>query len=163
MDFSHSSKVEALCRELSAFFDQHVSPNEVAFEHERRAHRDAGAPWTASGLIESLKEKARTQGLWNLFMPRTEHAPERLSNLEYAPLCEVMGRVPWSAEVFNCSAPDSGNMETLERYGSDAQRSEWLEPLLAGRMRSAFLMTEPDVASSDAPNRRCAIRREGDT
>jgi acyl-CoA dehydrogenase len=163
MDFSHSSKVEALCRELKAFFDQHILPNEVTFERERRAHRDAGAPWTPSGLVESLKEKARAQGLWNLFMPRTEGAPERLSNLEYAPLCEVMGRVPWSAEVFNCSAPDTGNMETLDRYGSDPQRAEWLEPLLAGRVRSAFLMTEPDVASSDATNLRCSIRREGDT
>jgi acyl-CoA dehydrogenase len=162
MDFAQSPKVDALCRALTTFFEQHIQPNELAFERERRSLRDAGVPWTPSALVESLKVKAREQGLWNLFMPRSEHAPERLSNLEYAPLCEIMGRVPWSPEVFNCSAPDTGNMETLERYGSEAQKAEWLEPLLAGRIRSAFLMTEPDVASSDATNLECSIQREGD-
>jgi acyl-CoA dehydrogenase len=162
MDFAHSPKVEALRRTLTAFFDEHIHPNEAAFEQERRSQRDAGAPWTPSTLGESLKLVARERGLWNLFMPRTERAPERLSNLEYAPLCEIMGGVLWSAEVFNCSAPDTGNMEMLERHGSEAQKAEWLEPLLAGRIRSAFLMTEPDVASSDATNIQCSIVRDGD-
>jgi acyl-CoA dehydrogenase len=163
MDFAHSPKVEGLRRDLTAFFDEHIHPNEAALERERRAQRDAGTPWTPSVLLESLKVAARERGLWNLFMPRTERAPERLSNLEYAPLCEIMGRVPWSPEVFNCSAPDTGNMETLERYGSEAQKAEWLEPLMAGRIRSAFLMTEPDVASSDATNIQCSIERDGDS
>jgi acyl-CoA dehydrogenase len=162
MHFAHSPKVDALCRQLTAFFDRFIHPNEAAFEHELRSHRSAGAPWTPSTLVESLKSQAREHGLWNLFMPRSERTPERLSNLEYAPLCEIMGRVPWSPEVFNCSAPDTGNMETLERYASEAQKARWLEPLLAGRIRSAFLMTEPDVASSDATNIQCSIERQGD-
>jgi acyl-CoA dehydrogenase len=161
MDFVNSAKVEALCGALTTFFDEHIRPSELAFERELRSRLNAGTPWMASDLVESLKVKAREQGLWNLFMPKSERAPARLSNLEYAPLCEIMGHVPWSPEVFNCSAPDSGNMETLEQYASDAQKSEWLEPLLAGRIRSAFLMTEPDVASSDATNLRCSIQREG--
>jgi acyl-CoA dehydrogenase len=161
MDFAHSPKVEDLRRQLTAFFEEHIQPNEGAFERERRSQREAGAPWTPSALLESLKVAARERGLWNLFMPRTEGAPDRLSNLEYAPLCEIMGRVPWSPEVFNCSAPDTGNMETLERYGSESQKAEWLEPLLTGRIRSAFLMTEPGVASSDATNIQCTIERDG--
>jgi len=162
MDFSYSSKVESLRSELLAFFDQHIHPAEAEYEAEAQAHRRAGNPWQASALVESLKAKARERGLWNLFLPRSDRAPQGLSNLEYAPLCEIMGRIPWSPEVFNCSAPDTGNMEVLERYGSTAQKDRWLEPLLAGDIRSAFLMTEPAVASSDATNIECRIRREGD-
>jgi acyl-CoA dehydrogenase len=162
MDFSYSPKVEAMRRDLEAFFDQYIYPNEAAFQREALARRAAGTDWTPSALVESLKVPARERGFWNLFLPRSERAPQGLSNLEYAPLCEIMGRVLWSAEVFNCSAPDTGNMETLERYGSEAQKSRWLDPLLAGEIRSAFLMTEPDVASSDATNIQCSIRREGD-
>ena len=162
MDFSYTPKVEALRADLLAFFDEFILPSQARFEEEASAHRRAGDPWVPSALVESLKAKARERGLWNLFLPRSARAPQGLSNLEYAPLCEIMGRVPWSAEVFNCSAPDTGNMEVLERYGTDAQKDRWLEPLLAGDIRSAFLMTEPDVASSDATNIECSIRREGD-
>jgi acyl-CoA dehydrogenase len=162
MDFSYSAKTEALRRDLDAFFEQHIYPNEAAFRHEAETLRDAGRAWTPSALVESLKAKARERGLWNLFLTRSERLPDALTNLEYAPLCEIMGRVPWSAQVFNCSAPDTGNMETLERYGSPAQKSRWLDPLLAGEIRSAFLMTEPEVASSDATNIQCSMRRDGD-
>ena len=116
----------------------------------------------AAALIEELKTTAREAGLWNMFLPHAYKGQGGISNLDYAPLCEVMGRVSWSGEVFNCSAPDTGNMETLERYATDAQKQRWLEPLLAGEIRSAFLMTEPAVASSDATNIQCSIRRDGD-
>lgn len=162
MDFSHSAKVEAMRAGLSQFFAEHIYPNEGRFAEEIAHNRSAGNAWIPTQLIETLKPKARAAGLWNLFLPRSERAPEGLSNLEYAPLCEIMGRVPWAAEVFNCSAPDTGNMETLERYGTEAQKDRWLEPLLAGAMRSAFLMTEPAVASSDATNIQCSIQRDGD-
>jgi len=161
MDFSYSPRVEAMRAELLAFFDRHIYPNERAYHEEIAAHRSAGNAWLPSTVIERLKPEARRAGIWNLFLPRSQRAPEGLSNLEYAPLCEIMGRVLWSAEVFNCSAPDTGNMETLERYGSEAQKDRWLEPLLAGDIRSAFLMTEPAVASSDARNIQCSIRRDG--
>lgn len=163
MDFSYSESVAAMRRELNAFFAAHIYPNEARHAEEARAQREAGNPWQPSALVESLKEKAREHGWWNLFLPRSAHAPQGLSNLEYAPLCEIMGRVPWSAEVFNCAAPDTGNMEVLERYGSAEQQRRWLAPLLAGEIRSAFLMTEPDVASSDATNIQCSIRRDGDS
>ena len=162
MDFSHSPRVEALRSRLARFFDAHIVPNESAWLHEIAANRAAGNAWKAVSLVERLKPLAREAGLWNLFLPQSERAPEGLSNLEYAPLCEIMGRVAWAPEVFNCSAPDTGNMEVLERYGSEAQKDRWLEPLLAGEIRSAFLMTEPAVASSDATNIECSIRRDGE-
>ncbi len=163
MDFSYSPRVESLRRELIEFFNTYIYPNEAGHAEEAQAHRAAGNPWQPSALVESLKLKAREHGWWNLFLPRSAHAPEGLSNLEYAPLCEIMGRVLWASEVFNCSAPDTGNMEVLERYGSQMQQQRWLAPLLAGEIRSAFLMTEPDVASSDATNIQCSIRRDGDS
>ena len=162
MDFSHSSKVESLRAALQRFFDEAILPNERRYLEEILANRKAGNAWIPTRVIEELKPRARELGLWNLFLPQSARAPQGLSNLEYAPLCEIMGRVPWAAEVFNCSAPDTGNMETLERYGSAAQKDRWLEPLLAGDIRSAFLMTEPAVASSDATNIQCSIRRDGD-
>jgi acyl-CoA dehydrogenase len=162
MDFSYSPKVEALRAQLTRFFDGAIYPNEARYLQEVQANRNAGNAWVPSRVIEELKLRARELGLWNLFLPQSPRAPQGLSNLEYAPLCEVMGRVPWAAEVFNCSAPDTGNMETIERYGTEAQKDRWLEPLLAGDIRSAFLMTEPAVASSDATNIQCSIRRDGD-
>jgi len=162
MDFSYSPKVEALRDQLTRFFDDAIYPNEARYLEEVQANRLSGNAWVPTRVIEELKLRAREQGLWNLFLPQSPRAPQGLSNLEYAPLCEIMGRVAWAAEVFNCSAPDTGNMETIERYGSEAQKDRWLEPLLAGEIRSAFLMTEPAVASSDATNIQCSIRRDGD-
>jgi len=161
MDFSYSSKVEAMRADLLRFFEEAIYPAEAEYLRERQRNHEAGKPWTPSQVIEDLKPRARAQGLWNLFLPRSPRAPQGLSNLEYAPLCEIMGRVSWAAEVFNCSAPDTGNMETIERYGTEAHKDQWLEPLLAGEIRSAFLMTEPAVASSDATNIQCSIRRDG--
>jgi acyl-CoA dehydrogenase len=161
MDFTFSPTVDALRDELLSFFEEHIYPAEGRRREEEQALR-AGAAWTPSRVVEELKVEARRRKLWNLFLPRSPRAPQGLSNFEYAPLCEIMGRVPWSPEVFNCSAPDTGNMETLARYGTPAQQDRWMEPLLAGEIRSAFLMTEPDVASSDATNIECSIRRDGD-
>jgi len=162
MEFDYSPKVKQLQAKLLAFMDEHVYPDENAFFREIAENRAKGNAWVPTRIIEQLKPKARAAGLWNLFLPESPRAPEGLSNLEYAPLCEIMGRVAWAPEVFNCSAPDTGNMETIERYGTEAQKDEWLEPLLKGEIRSAFLMTEPAVASSDATNIECSIRREGD-
>ena len=162
MDFAYSPRVQALRERLMAFMDEHIYPNEERYEAEVEANRAAGNAWVPTRLIEELKPKARAAGLWNLFLPNSPRAPEGLSNLEYAPLCEIMGRVTWAAEVFNCSAPDTGNMETLERYANETLKDRWLEPLLRGEIRSAFLMTEPDVASSDATNIQCRIERDGD-
>lgn len=162
MDFTDAPRVQKMKQDLLTFFDQHIYPNESTYVAEVSANRQAGNPWVPIQVIERLKQEARRAGIWNLFLPQSDRAPEGLSNLEYAPLCEIMGRVLWASEVFNCSAPDSGNMETLERYGSEAQKERWLEPLLAGAMRSAFLMTEPAVASSDATNIECSMRRDGD-
>ncbi len=159
MDFTYSEKVKTLQGRLARFMGEHVYPNERRFRDEVEANRAKGNPWVPTKLIEELKPKARAEGLWNLFLPRSPRAPEGLSNLEYAPLCEIMGRVHWAPEVFNCSAPDTGNMETLERYGTEEQKRQWLDPLLRGEIRSAFLMTEPDVASSDAANIQCRIER----
>ncbi len=162
MNFDYSDTVQALRTRLLAFMDEHIYPNEAAFWAEIAAHRAQGNAWVPSRLIESLKPHAQAAGLWNLFLPRSPRAPQGLSNLAYAPLCEIMGRVPFAAEVFNSSAPDTGNMETLERYASEDLKDRWLEPLLRGEIRSAFLMTEPDVASSDATNIQCRIPRDGD-
>ncbi|HVQ61862.1 MAG TPA: acyl-CoA dehydrogenase family protein [Burkholderiales bacterium] len=159
MDFEYSDKVKALQAKLGRFMEAHVYPSEGRFHDEVEANRAKGNPWVPTKVIEELKPKARAEGLWNLFLPRSPRAPEGLSNLEYAPLCEIMGRVHWAPEVFNCSAPDTGNMETLERYGSEDQKKRWLDPLLAGEIRSAFLMTEPEVASSDATNIQCRIEK----
>lgn len=156
MDFDHNQKTAQLIERLAAFMDEHVYPNQSSYEQQVAMMRDQ---WTPVPVIEALKPKARKAGLWNLFLPDSKLGAG-LSNLEYAPLCEIMGRVPWSAEVFNCSAPDTGNMETLLRYGSDEQKRAWLEPLLAGEIRSCFAMTEPDVASSDARNIGATITRD---
>ena len=162
MDFDYTPKVKELQARLLKFMDQHIYPNESRFFREIAENRAKGNAWIPTASIEDLKPKARADGLWNLFLPHSPSAPEGLSNLEYAPLCEIMGRVPFAAEVFNCSAPDTGNMETIARYGSEANKDQWLEPLLKGEIRSAFLMTEPDVASSDATNIQCRIERDGD-
>jgi acyl-CoA dehydrogenase len=156
MDFEYSPKTKELKAQLAAFMDEHIYPNEPRYAREVAE----GDRWQPIALIEELKEKARAEGLWNLFLPRSK-AGAGLTNLEYAPLCEIMGRVPWSPEVFNCSAPDTGNMETLERYGTPEQKKQWLEPLLEGRIRSCFAMTEPAVASSDATNIQSSIVRDG--
>ena len=146
---------------LLAFMDAHIYPNEKRFFAEIAENRAKGNAWIPTKIVEELKPLARKAGLWNLFLPHSKRAPQGLTNLEYAPLCEIMGRVPFAAEIFNCSAPDTGNMETLERYASEDIKDQWLEPLLRGEIRSAFLMTEPAVASSDATNIQCSIKREG--
>jgi acyl-CoA dehydrogenase len=162
MDFEFSDRTKQMQARLLAFMDQYIYPNEHRFHDEIDTNRRAGNAWIATKVVEELKPIARAQGLWNLFLPKSTRVPEGLSNLDYAPLCEIMGRIDWSAEVFNCSAPDTGNMETLERYGSEAIKRQWLDPLLRGQIRSAFAMTEPEVASSDATNIRSRIERHGD-
>jgi len=162
MEFEYSDKVQQMRKRLLAFMEEHIYPNEEAFHHEVDENRRKGNAWVPTTVVESLKPKAREAGLWNLFLPRSTRVPEGLNNLEYAPLCEIMGRVHFAPEVFNCSAPDTGNMETLERYASEAIKREWLDPLLRGEIRSAFAMTEPAVASSDATNIQCRIERQGD-
>ena len=162
MNFEHSQTAADLQRRVAAFMDEHVYPNEARF------HREIGdrpiadwRQWKPVPVVEEVKAKARAAGLWNLFLPESEYGAG-LTNVEYAPLCEIMGRVPgFGPEVFNCSAPDTGNMEVLVRYGSEAHRKQWLEPLLAGEIRSCFAMTEPDVASSDATNITSRIERDG--
>src|SRR5882672_769528 len=158
MEFAYSDKVAALQDKLRGFMDLHGYPNEAL--HAREI--ETGDRWQPTALMEQLKKKARLEGLWNLFLP---HSPRGagLSNLEYAPLCEIMGRSPMASEVFNCSAPDTGNMEVLARYGTPEQQRRWLAPLLDGRIRSAFAMTEPAVASSDATNIQSSITRDGDS
>src|ERR1035438_2470801 len=161
MDFSHSDKVRQLQEQLQRFMDAHVYPAEPRFEEEVEKNRHDGNPWRATAIVEELKRKARAENLWNLFLPHSEHGAG-LSNLEYAPLCEIMGRSHLAPEAFNCSAPDTGNMEVLARYATPQQQQRWLVPLLDGRIRSAFTMTEPDVASSDATNIQTSIVRDGD-
>ena len=158
MDFEYSPRVKDLQKRLIAFMEEHIYPNEPKYY----AHVHSDKRWEPVPIIEELKPKARAAGLWNLFLPHSKRVPEGLSNLEYAPLCEIMGRVTWAPEVFNCAAPDTGNMETIERYGTEDHKRQWLDPLLRGEIRSAFLMTEPAVASSDATNIQCRIKREGD-
>jgi acyl-CoA dehydrogenase len=161
MQFSYSDKVVDLQKRVTAFMDEHVYPAEEVFEAEMDAARRNGNPWVPTKIVEELKQKARDAGLWNLFLPESDLGAG-LTNLEYAPLCEIMGRSHIGPEAFNCSAPDTGNMETLARYGSKEHQEQWLKPLLAGEIRSAFAMTEPDVASSDATNIQASIERDGD-
>jgi acyl-CoA dehydrogenase len=157
MHFDYSDKVKALQKRVCDFMDAHVYPNEETFLRQI----NEGDRWQPTKIVEELKEKAKAADLWNLFLPESEHGAG-LSNLEYAPLAEIMGRVHFASEVFNCSAPDTGNMEVFARYGTAEQKKQWLEPLLAGKIRSAFAMTEPAVASSDATNIESSIVRDGD-
>jgi len=157
MNFEYTDKVKDLEERVNAFMDEHIYPNEDTYA----AQIDEGDRWQAPAILDELKAKARTAELWNLFLPESEHGAG-LTNLEYAPLCEIMGRVGFAPEVFNCSAPDTGNMEVLARYGTDEHKETWLKPLLAGEIRSAFAMTEPRVASSDATNIESSIVLDGD-
>jgi len=156
VNFDYTPKVQELRKKLFAFMDEHVYPN----EHKWHEHVRSERRWEPVPVIEELKPKARAAGLWNLWRPKSHGGA--LTNLEYAPLCEIMGRVHWAPELFNCSAPDTGNMETILKYGAPEQLKQWGEPLLEGKIRSAFLMTEPNVASSDATNIQTRIRREGE-
>ena len=160
MDFEYSQKVKDLQSRIGEFMDGHIYPNENIFFEQIENNRKNGNAWIPTEVVEEKKIQAREAGLWNLWRPQSHGGT--LSNLEYAPLCEVMGRVFWAPEVFNCSAPDTGNMETILRYGTEEQQNTWAEPLLNGEIRSAFLMTEPAVASSDATNIQCRIERVGD-
>src|SRR5882724_862351 len=153
-----SNKVSDLHLRIRDFMAKHIYPNERQFYRES----EQLGPWRVAPILEELKGKAKAQGLWNLFLPNSERGAG-LTNSEYAPLCEIMGRSHLAPEVFNCSAPDTGNMETIERYGTSEQKKQWLEPLLAGTIRSAFAMTEPEVASSDATNIQSSIVRDGDS
>ena len=158
MDFDYSEKVKMLRAEVTEFMEEHVYPNEKTYEDQLAA---AESRWTVPPIMEELKERAKAVGLWNLFLPDAEFGAG-LTNLEYAPLCEIMGRSPIAPEVFNCSPPDTGNMEVLARYGTSEQQEKWLKPLLDGEIRSCFAMTEPEVASSDATNIQGRIERDGD-
>jgi len=161
MDFAFSEKTKSLQAKLNAFMDEFIYPAEAKFDDELEENRRKGNVWVPTRVVEDLKTKARAQGLWNLFLPESEHGAG-LTNLEYAPLCEIMGRSPIAPEAFNCSAPDTGNMEVLVRYGTAEHKKQWLQPLVEGKIRSAFAMTEPAVASSDATNIQASIVREGD-
>jgi acyl-CoA dehydrogenase len=167
MDFEYSAKTKELQARLQKFMEEHIYPNEGTYQKQLQANTEAGKRWSPLQVIEELKTKARAAGLWNLFLPvdtaeASGYKGAGLTNQEYAPLAEIMGRVPWSSEVFNCSAPDTGNMETIARYGSDEIKAKWLKPLLNGEIRSSFAMTEPEVASSDATNIETRIERQGE-
>ena len=161
MDFDYTPRMKEWIRKVSDFMDKHVYPAEAIYNEQMSEARAKGNPWIVVPVVEDLKAKAKAQGLWNLFLNESSHGAG-LTNLEYAPLAEMMGKVGFASEVFNCSAPDTGNMEVLERYGSEEQKAQWLKPLLAGEIRSGFIMTEPEVASSDATNIRTRIERKGD-
>ena len=161
MDFAYSDKVKDLQKRVGAFMEEHIYPNEARFHDEVEKNRRHGNVWIPTKIMEELKDKGRAAGLWNLFLPESKYGAG-LTNLEYAPLCEIMGRSHIAPEAFNCSAPDTGNMETIERYGNEAQKKQWLVPLLEGKIRSGFAMTEPAVASSDATNIEASIVRDGD-
>jgi acyl-CoA dehydrogenase len=162
MDFSHSDKVRELQERITAFMDQYIYPAERDYHDEVERNRRAGNPWQVTQVVENLKKRAKAEGLWNFFLPHSDRGAG-LTNLEYAPLCEIMGRSHIAPETFNCSAPDTGNMEVLARYATPSQQQEWLTPLLEGKIRSAFAMTEPAVASSDATNIQASIVRDGDS
>jgi acyl-CoA dehydrogenase len=162
MDFSHSDKVRELQERINAFMDQYIYPAEKDYDEELERNRRGGNPWQVTKVVEDLKKRAKSEGLWNFFLPHSDRGAG-LTNLEYAPLCEIMGRSHIAPEVFNCSAPDTGNMEVLARYATPSQQKEWLTPLLEGKIRSAFAMTEPAVASSDATNIQASIVRDGDS
>src|SRR5882724_13566446 len=157
MNFEYSGKVQALQKRVAAFMDEYIYPNEKTYHEQIRQ----GDRWQPTAIIEQLKPIARSAGLWNLFLPQSEHGAG-LTNLEYAPLCELLGRSPIASEACNCSAPDTGNMEVLHQFGTPEQKDRWLRPLLDGEIRSAFAMTEPDVASSDARNIELRIERDGE-
>ena len=161
MYFHHSGKTQELIEKLNYFMDEFIYPNESTYVSQVSEFREKGNPWQAVPIVEELKKIAKEKDLWNFFLPTSEYG-YGLTNLEYAPLAEIMGRVGWSSEVFNCSAPDTGNMEVLERYGSEEQKDKWLKPLLEGEIRSCFAMTEPNVASSDATNISSTIELDGD-
>ena len=159
MIFEHNDKTKELIARVEAFMDKYVYPNEATYDEQMIAFGEDR--WQIPQILEDLKVKAKEEGLWNMFLPESERGGG-LTNVEYAPICEIMGRVGWASEVFNCSAPDTGNMELIERYGTEEHKEKWLQPLLEGEMRSAYLMTEPDVASSDATNISTKIERDGD-
>ena len=158
--FEFSEKSKSYQKRVGAFFHEHIVPNDAKVA-EAHGNGHGGDRWQPIQIIENLKEKAKEAGLWNMFLPESQRGAG-LSNFEYAPICEIMGRYPWSSEVFNCSAPDTGNMEVLERYGSEEIKKKYLQPLLDGKIRSCFAMTEPAVASSDATNIQSSIQRDGD-
>jgi acyl-CoA dehydrogenase len=161
MDFDYSPRQREWMKRVGDFMEENVYPAESVYTQQMNEAREKGNPWIVVPVVEDLKAQAKAQGLWNMFLPESKHGAG-LSNLEYAPLSEMMGRVGFASEVFNCSAPDTGNMEVLDRYGSPAQQEQWLKPLLAGEIRSAYIMTEPAVASSDATNISTRIERQGD-
>ena len=161
MRFQHTEQTLQLISKLERFMDGYIYPNEETYADQMSVFRNEGNPWQTVPIVEDLKKIAKGKGLWNFFLPTSEYG-YGLTNLEYAPLAEIMGRVGWSSEVFNCSAPDTGNMEVLERFGSDEQKEKWLKPLLEGEIRSCFAMTEPKVASSDATNISSSIELDGD-
>ena len=161
MKFEHSKKTKNLINKVSDFMEENVYPAEEIYAAEMKAFRTAGNPWQVPNVINELKQKAKAQGLWNFFLPESNNG-FGLTNLEYAPLAELMGKVSFASEIFNCSAPDTGNMEVLDKFGSDYQKDKWLQPLLDGEIRSAFAMTEPRVEASDATKIESKIEEDGD-